>query len=152
MQKLAVETIIGKAMKSKSSLVESMILVKLIQADNVFQPIIEENFMKIYHKESENYDFDSMTLFADVISVVTNNWPASSTNEEGQSSGWDWEKFMVTEEASEENFKKRKVLAKLIFQKVTLLNDRFKVPGSLNIYAPPEDPKSPTKYKQLGEM
>lgn len=80
MQKLAVETIIGKAMKSKSSLVESMILVKLMQADNVFQSIIEESFMKIYHKESENYDFDSMTLFADVISVVTNNWPASSTN------------------------------------------------------------------------
>lgn len=56
---------------------------------------------------------------------------------------------MVSDEASEETFKKRKVLAKLIFQKITLLNDRFKVPGSLSMYGPPEDPKSPTKYKQI---
>ena len=59
---------------------------------------------------------------------------------------------MVCEETSEDSFKKRKVLAKLIFQKMTLLNDRFKVPSSLSSYAPPEDPKSPTKYKQLAEM
>ena len=75
------EMIIGKAMKNKNTVIESMALCKLMQADHVFQSIIEEIFMKIFHKESENYDFDGLILFADVISLVTNNWPASATSE-----------------------------------------------------------------------
>ena len=63
---------------------------------------------------------------------------------------WDWEKFIFDENEHSEitTFKKRKVLAKLIFQKMTLLNDRFKVPNSLSAFAPPESCKNPTKYNK----
>ena len=40
MEKLAVEMIVGKAMKNKNTVIESMALCKLMQADHVFQSII----------------------------------------------------------------------------------------------------------------
>ena len=52
MEKLAIETIIGKAIKSKTPIVESMILVKLMQTDKSFKPVVERSLSKIFHKES----------------------------------------------------------------------------------------------------
>lgn len=151
MEKLVIETIIGKALRSKNTIVETMILVKLVKADRVFQPIVEQTLAKIYRTESENYDYDALIVFADVASLVSVNWPTTYKDGE-QENGWDWEKFLAVEGASEDDFKKRKVLAKLIFQKLTLLNDRFKMPSSLSAYSPPDDPKNPTKYKTVHDL
>ena len=52
MEKFVIEVIIGKALKSRNPIVEPMILVKLMQADHIFKSIIEESFIKMFHRES----------------------------------------------------------------------------------------------------
>jgi hypothetical protein len=150
MQRFAMDLIFGKALKSKSTVVESFIIVKLLQENRVYSELLQAAIAAFLGSNSE-CDLGAQVKFAEIVSYVVVNWPTGK-DEMTDIGPWDWSKFLSVALETPEREAKFNVLMRLVAQKLELLSSGYCFPAEMKKFAPSEELKSPTKFKAVEEL
>lgn len=93
MRRYFVDLLIGKALKSKTNIVETNVLAKLVKSSRDYALLVEKALNRILTKDLEHYDLDCEMKFTEVVTFIVINWPGGP-NDMTDMSSWDWDNFV----------------------------------------------------------
>ena len=89
-------------------------MMSLAKQDEDLSKSIQEIIHELFNY-AENFTLDLIVHFSSITSSVITNWDRK----------WDWDKMLE----NQENFVKRKILLRIMIEKICILNDKFKAEG-----------------------